>query len=59
MTATDGAGYFANTKIDDQLRPLVQDASPIGSSMGSVNDVADAVEFLGGDLVRWISGQHS
>ena len=57
VTATDGAGYFTNTKIDDPLRPLVQNASPIGSRMGSVDDVADAVEFFTGNLARWISGQ--
>ncbi len=59
-TATDTAGYFTNTNTntndDDPLRPLVQNASPIGSRMGSVDDVADAVEFFTGKLARWISG---
>jgi 3-oxoacyl-[acyl-carrier protein] reductase len=56
-TATDGAGYFTDTNDDDPLRPLVQSASPIGSRMGTVDDVADAVEFFTSKLARWISGQ--
>jgi 3-oxoacyl-[acyl-carrier protein] reductase len=57
-TATDGAGYFTESKADDPLRRFVQNASPLGSRMGSVDDVADAVEFFTGPLARWISGQH-
>lgn len=56
-TATDGAGYFTDAKDDDPLRPLVQNASPIGSRMGTVDDVADAVEFFTSKLARWVSGQ--
>jgi 3-oxoacyl-[acyl-carrier protein] reductase len=56
-TATDGAGYFTESKTDDPLRQLVQNASPLGSRMGTVDDVADAVEFFTGKLARWISGQ--
>jgi 3-oxoacyl-[acyl-carrier protein] reductase len=56
-TATDGAGYFTESKADDPLRRLVQNASPLGSRMGTVDDVADAVEFFTGELSRWISGQ--
>ncbi|RCK71201.1 SDR family NAD(P)-dependent oxidoreductase [Desertihabitans brevis] len=56
-TATDGAGYFTENDADDPLRQFVQNASPLGSRMGSVEDVADAVEFFAGDLARWISGQ--
>ncbi|HEY0694672.1 MAG TPA: SDR family oxidoreductase [Kribbella sp.] len=56
-TATDGAGYFSNSNDDDPLRVLVQNASPLGSRVGSVDDVADAVEFFTGKLARWISGQ--
>ena len=37
-------------------RALVQNASPLGSRMGTVDDVADAVEFFTGKLSRWISG---
>jgi NAD(P)-dependent dehydrogenase (short-subunit alcohol dehydrogenase family) len=29
---------------------------PLGSRMGTVDDVADAVEFFTGKLSRWISG---
>ncbi|NUR57183.1 MAG: SDR family oxidoreductase [Catenulispora sp.] len=57
-SATDGAGYFSSNNADQQLRALVQNASPIGSRMGTVDDVADAVEFFTSKLARWISGQH-
>jgi 3-oxoacyl-[acyl-carrier protein] reductase len=56
-TATDGAGYFADDKPDDPLRAISQNASPIGSRMGSVADVADVVEFFTSKLARWISGE--
>jgi 3-oxoacyl-[acyl-carrier protein] reductase len=56
-TVTDGAGYFATGDDPDSLRTLVQNWSPIGSRMGSVNDVADAVEYFTGQLARWVSGQ--
>jgi 3-oxoacyl-[acyl-carrier protein] reductase len=55
-SATDGAGYFAAAPADDPLRTMVQAASPVGSRMGSVDDVADAVEFFVGPLARWVSG---
>lgn len=55
-SATDGAGYFSTVSDDDPLRTLLQNASPLGSRMGSVEDVADAVEFFAGPLSRWISG---
>ncbi|AOX66244.1 hypothetical protein BJK06_11190 [Curtobacterium sp. BH-2-1-1] len=55
-SATDGAGYFAAASDDDPLRTQVQTASPLGSRMGSVDDVADAVEFFVGPLARWVSG---
>lgn len=56
-TATDGAGYFTDTNDDNPLRPRLQNASPIGSRMGTVDDVADAVEFFTSKLARWTSGQ--
>ncbi|AUA07941.1 SDR family oxidoreductase [Streptomyces sp. SID8382] len=56
-TATDGAGYFSAGNDDSQFRSLVQNTSPLGSRMGTVDDVADAVEFFTGTLARWISGQ--
>jgi 3-oxoacyl-[acyl-carrier protein] reductase len=59
--ATEGAGYFSTNNDganeDDPLRTLVQNVSPHGSRMGTVDDVADAVEFFTGKLARWISGQ--
>jgi 3-oxoacyl-[acyl-carrier protein] reductase len=51
-TATDGAGYFTAGNDDSQLRSIVQNASPIGSRMGTVDDVADAVEFFTSELAR-------
>lgn len=36
---------------------MVQNASPLGARMGTVNDVADAVESFTGRLARWTSGQ--
>ena len=56
-TATDGAGYFIGAGPDDPIRVMTQHWSPIGSRMGSVNDVADVVEFFVGNLSRWVSGQ--
>jgi len=55
-SATDDAGYFSAASDDDPLRSMVRAASPIGSRMGSVDDVADAVEFFTGPLARWVSG---
>lgn len=56
-TATDGAGYFIGAGPDDPIRVLTEHWSPIGSRMGSLNDVADVVEFFVGNLSRWVSGQ--
>ena len=56
-TATDGAGYFGGGEEAEELRAVLKNASPIGGRMGSVEDVADAVEFFTGRLSRWISGQ--
>jgi len=55
-SATDGAGYFSAGADNDELCTLVQNASPLGSRMGSVDDVSDAVEFFVGPLARWVSG---
>lgn len=57
-SATDGAGCFSTQTDHAELRALLQDASPLGARMGSVDDVADAVEFLVGPLSRWVSGAH-
>jgi 3-oxoacyl-[acyl-carrier protein] reductase len=37
--ATDGTGSFTERNDDDPLRALVQNASPLGSRMGTVDDV--------------------
>lgn len=51
--ATYGAGYFTERNDDDPQRALVQNASPLGSRTGTVDDAADAVEFFTGKLARW------
>ena len=56
-TATDGAGYFADAPEDDPVRVAALAASSIGARMGTVEDVADVVEFFAGPLARWVSGQ--
>ena len=56
-TATDAAGYFSSDDDPNQIRRLVEHASPLGARMGSVDDIADAVELFTSPLTRWISGQ--
>jgi 3-oxoacyl-[acyl-carrier protein] reductase len=56
-SGTKGAGYFTVGNDDSPLRSRARNASPLGSRRGSVDDVADAVEFFTGKLARWISGQ--
>lgn len=56
-SATEGAGYFTQTRDGDRVGDMVQGASPIGSRMGTGDDIADAVEYLTGPLARWVSGQ--
>jgi 3-oxoacyl-[acyl-carrier protein] reductase len=55
-SATKGAGCFTVGNDDSPLRSRVQNASPLGSRMGSVDDVANAVEFFTGKLARWTAG---
>lgn len=56
-TATEGAGYFAATDDpDDPVRAAAR-AGAAGGRLGTIEDVADAVEFFVGPLARWTSGQ--
>lgn len=55
-TATDGAGVStggARPQVIDYIRQY----NPMGR-MATVTDVADAVEYLAGDLSGYVSGQH-
>ena len=55
-TATDGAGVFT-TGVPDDVAQFVQSIRPM-KRMGTVADVADAAEYLAGDLAGFVSGQH-
>ena len=55
-TATDGAGVFTRG-VPEDVAQLIQSIRPI-KRMGTVDDVADAAEYLAGDLAGFVSGQH-
>ena len=57
-TAIDGAGVFTEPDPDHPVRQFVG-AQPgrIGRRMGTVEDVANAAEYLASDLAAWVSGQ--
>ena len=56
-TATEGAGHFAAVlDPDDPVRVAARSVASSGR-LGTVDDVADAVEFFVGPLARWTSGQ--
>jgi 3-oxoacyl-[acyl-carrier protein] reductase len=57
-TAIEGAGVFTDVAADHPMRALFQSARPLGGRFGTVDDVADAAEYLAGPLARWVSGQH-
>ncbi|MEU4606246.1 SDR family oxidoreductase [Kribbella sp. NPDC023972] len=54
-TATDGAGLYADS-VSEAMQEFVRSQRPI-QRMGTVDDAADAAEFLAGDLAGFISGQ--
>jgi 3-oxoacyl-[acyl-carrier protein] reductase len=56
-TGIEGAGVFTNLPPNDSLRKMVIANSPRGR-MGTVDDVADAAEYLAGHLSSFVSGQH-
>jgi 3-oxoacyl-[acyl-carrier protein] reductase len=55
-TATDGAGVFTGGVPEDVVQ-FIQSIRPI-KRMGTVDDVADAAEYLAGNLAGFVSGQH-
>jgi 3-oxoacyl-[acyl-carrier protein] reductase len=56
-TAIEGAGVFTTYDPDHPVRHFIAGQSRIGKRMGTVNDVADAAEYLASDLAAWVSGQ--
>ena len=57
-TAIDGAGVFTDADPNHPVRELIaSQPGRIGRRMGTVDDVADAAEYLSSDLARWVSGQ--
>lgn len=55
-TAIEGAGVFTD-KVAPEFREFIKGFRPM-QRMGTVEDVADAAEYLAGDLSRFVSGQH-
>ena len=55
-TATDGAGV-STAGARPQVVEYIKTYNPMGR-MATVKDVADAVEYLAGDLAGYVSGQH-
>lgn len=57
-TAIEGAGVFTEVPTDHPMRALFASGRPLGGRFGTVEDVADAAEYLAGPLASWVSGQH-
>ena len=55
-TVTEGAGVFTHG-ASSQVREFVRGFRPI-ARVGTVEDVADAAEYLASDLASFVSGQH-
>jgi 3-oxoacyl-[acyl-carrier protein] reductase len=55
-TAIQGAGVFTHVTPDDPFLQENAGTRPIGARMGLPADVADAAEYLAGDLATWMSG---
>ncbi len=55
-TATEGAGVFTDG-VAEEVADLVLSVRPL-RRMGTIDDVADAAEYLASDLAGFVSGQH-
>jgi 3-oxoacyl-[acyl-carrier protein] reductase len=55
-TAIEGAGVFTDG-VRSEVREFVKSFRPM-QRMGTVEDVANAAEYLAGDLSGFVSGQH-
>jgi 3-oxoacyl-[acyl-carrier protein] reductase len=56
-TAIEGAGVFTEYDPDHPVRQFIAGQNRIGKRMGTVDDVADAAEYLASDLAAWVTGQ--
>ncbi|MET7575495.1 SDR family oxidoreductase [Streptomyces sp. NPDC005492] len=56
-TAIEGAGVFTEPDPDHPVRRFVARPGRIGRRMGTVDDVADAAEYVASPLAAWVSGQ--
>jgi 3-oxoacyl-[acyl-carrier protein] reductase len=55
-TAIEGAGVFS-AGVDAEFRDFIKSFRPM-QRMGTMDDVANAAEYLAGDLSAFVSGQH-
>jgi 3-oxoacyl-[acyl-carrier protein] reductase len=55
-TATEGAGVSTD-EVRPQVREFIRTFNPM-QRLGTLGDVADAAEYLAGDLSAFVSGQH-
>ncbi|WP_394841755.1 SDR family oxidoreductase [Pendulispora brunnea] len=55
-TAIEGAGVFTGG-VREEIRQFVQSFRPI-QRMGTMDDIANAAEYLASDLASFVSGQH-
>jgi 3-oxoacyl-[acyl-carrier protein] reductase len=55
-TAIEGAGAHAGG-AQERVREYVRSTRPI-ARMGTLDDVANAAEYLASDLASFVSGQH-
>jgi 3-oxoacyl-[acyl-carrier protein] reductase len=55
-TATEGAGVSAK-QVRPQVREFIKNNNPM-QRMATLEDVANAAEYLAGELSAYVSGQH-
>ncbi|MGO1849046.1 MAG: SDR family NAD(P)-dependent oxidoreductase [Candidatus Microbacterium stercoravium] len=56
-TVIAGAGVFTQVTEGDEFHQVNAGMRPLGGRPGTPEDVADAAEYLAGDLAAWVSGQ--